>query len=201
MTPRKTLNVGATDTLITILRDQIGHVTIGAEVGVHRGNTSRQLLLAFPALHLYMVDAWLSYPKSHPYFQSGDCCSRFSVGEQEDNYIAAAVATPFERRTIIRHPSVDAARAVWRENAGTLDFAFIDDDHTLAGVRASIKAWWPLVAEDGILCGHDYGHPRCRRGIWGVDQAVKEFAKHEGLTLHVDGEVWWVRKPLSEVEE
>lgn len=39
----------------------------------------------------------------------------------------------------------------------SIDFVFIDADHTYEGVKKDILAWMPKVKVGGILAGHDYG--------------------------------------------
>lgn len=40
---------------------------------------------------------------------------------------------------------------------GSLDFVFIDADHTYEGVKKDLIAWYPKVKKGGIFSGHDYG--------------------------------------------
>lgn len=49
--------------------------------------------------------------------------------------------------------SVNAAK---HQADGSLDFVFIDADHTYESVLADIDAWLPKVRSGGILAGHDY---------------------------------------------
>jgi hypothetical protein len=53
----------------------------------------------------------------------------------------------------------------------SLDFVYIDGDHTYDGVVTDITAWIPKIKSDGIIGGHDYKEPT----FPGVTKAVHEF--------------------------
>ena len=55
----------------------------------------------------------------------------------------------------------------------SLDFVFIDGDHTYDAVIGDIKAWYPKVKNGGIIAGHDYNGKD--GGVYGVVEAVDEF--------------------------
>lgn len=42
---------------------------------------------------------------------------------------------------------------------GTVDFVFIDANHTAEFVRRDVLAWLPKVKKGGIIAGHDYNPP------------------------------------------
>jgi len=66
----------------------------------------------------------------------------------------------------------------------SLDFIFIDGDHTYEGVKEDIKLWLPKLKRGKILAGHDYNHT-------GVNKAVNEiFPLAEKMK-----ELWWIKKP------
>lgn len=50
----------------------------------------------------------------------------------------------------------------------SIDFIFIDADHSESGVTRDIKAWLPKLKKGGVMAGHDYGNPRYS----GVKKAV-----------------------------
>lgn len=202
----KSKNMGDSHLLIEILHRHFdgrgGMVHNRAiEIGVHRGATSALLLAAFPSLTLTMVDPWAVYSTDHPYRKSGDGCAKLDAFEQADNFSTAREAVAFAgvRAKIERRTSMQVAQK-WRYRDGgrkgyKLDFAFLDGDHTYEAVKKDIESWWPYVASGGVLCGHDYGHTRCKKGLWGVDRAVDEFAEREGLPLTVAGSIWSAGRP------
>lgn len=89
----------------------------------------------------------------------------------------------------LQGPSVE-----WAENFAddSVDFVFIDADHSEAGMRADLAAWAPKIKPGGILAGHDYS-----AADWpGVVRAVDEFVKLRGLTLTRPGRsIWELRIP------
>jgi predicted O-methyltransferase YrrM len=61
-----------------------------------------------------------------------------------------------------------AASRLYKDDS--LDFAFIDADHSYAAVSRDIDAWLPKVRKGGIIAGHDY----CNWPGFGVIEAVTE---------------------------
>lgn len=165
----------------------------GAEVGVSKGETSRALLVAFPQLTLYMIDAWTTYPEGHRYRQSGDGHARLSQFQQDSHYDLAMRHTSFakDRRIVLRMSSGSAAVRISEES---LEFGFIDADHTYEGVKGDFWLYWYKVKYGGVICGHDIDHPRDKRGVWGVRKAVEEASARLGLPLKTRGDVWWILK-------
>ena len=57
----------------------------------------------------------------------------------------------------------------WREVFATWDepikILHIDASHTMEEVRDNILAALPFLVHDGVICGHDYGHPPVYAGI------------------------------------
>jgi hypothetical protein len=167
-----------------------GRLHTGVEVGCHRGGLSARLLRRFPKLVLFMVDSWCEHHKESDYAKSGDSLAKLSFDEQTTCMKAARLATDFagSRRTILRLPSIEAAKRV---PCPRLSFVILDGDHSYPAVKADIEAWWPRVEVGGILAGHDYQHPR----FDGVEKAVQEFAAAAGVEINLNGSCWWCVKP------
>jgi predicted O-methyltransferase YrrM len=83
----------------------------------------------------------------------------------------------------IRLPSVEASK-LYADNS--LDFVFIDANHSYEFVKDDINAWYPKVKKGGILAGHDYIK------LWsGVIQAVDEFILKHNYSLEINSEICW----------
>lgn len=164
---------------------RLGENPRGAELGVFKGSLSRRLLVR-KDLHLLMVDSWGVYRDT--YAPSGDHLAHSADDEQEVSYQAARHVTEFaaDRRQIVRMDTVEAAKTV---EDGSLDFVFVDADHSYEGCKADIEAWLPKLKPGGLMCGHDYAHPEFPK--WGVKQAVDEFAASIGRQLELDTDLTW----------
>jgi predicted O-methyltransferase YrrM len=71
-------------------------------------------------------------------------------------------------------------------------FAFVDGDHSRAGVAADLEWIWPRMAKGSVLMGHDYMDP----GWPGVTEAVHAFFQPLGVpVVQLPACIWGVSKP------
>lgn len=158
---------------------------VGAEIGVHRGDLSRRLLMAMPDLKLYMIDAW----SPDTYAGKGDDAAHADKRKLyedgcEDNYLAALiVASEFPGRAFVQRGFSKNEVELFLN--GSLNFAFLDAAHDEFSVSEDSRIWLPKVKPGGYLCGHDYGV------FDGVKKAVDEIFR-ERVELDSDF-TWWVR--------
>ena len=141
----------------------------GAEIGVFAGELSRRLL-SRRDLTLYLIDSWATEHRES-YKTSGDFHAQLSKSKQEHFYGMTRNMVQFagERAKIIRKDSKEAAKAI---PDGSLDFVFIDADHTYEGCKGDIEAWLPKIKKGGFISGHDYENTDYP--AWGVKRAVDE---------------------------
>ncbi len=90
---------------------------------------------------------------------------------------------------LMKESSVEAAKLVEDES---LDWVYIDGDHSYAGVKADYEAWFPKVRKGGIVSGHDYGVNDCI----GVKEFLDEFmAANPDIKINfTTGDFWQGRE-------
>jgi hypothetical protein len=172
------------DAILSRLPEQVE--LIGAEVGVLNGNTSHRILKARPQLTLYMIDPWRPPRKDSEYYKTGDDNSHQTKEEFDKCYETAKSKTEFagDRAILMKQKSLTAVK---KFEDKTLDFVFIDGDHSYKGVKEDIIAWLPKVKGTGFISGHDYNHPR----LPGVKQAVDELFP-EAIIHKDENRTWFV---------
>lgn len=162
---------------------------VGVEVGVFTGEMSRRLLRR-QDLTLHMVDSWIQHSPESEYGKT-DYHGKLDEGDQERCFQNTVAVTNFagERAKIIRKDSLAAADEFDDES---LDFVFLDADHTYDAIKKDIEAWSKKVKKNCIFGGHDYDHPL--HPTWGVKRAVDEFCNDNGYQLELGKDYTWFVK-------
>lgn len=145
--------------LLKLLKDKKD--IVGAEIGVSWGNTTEVLLKDLKLKRLYCVDPWLPY-------EGHNAGAVFSTKPDADNHYREAmkrILPHYEKVKILEMSSKEAAEQVPDES---LDFVFIDADHSLKAVTEDLNLWWPKVKTGGIFSGHDWT-------FFDVAEAVRRF--------------------------
>ena len=144
--------------------NELGLTGTGVEVGVYKGIYSEIILKQWQGEKLLLVDNWNIPGKPNRAIEKA--CRK-------------KLTTKFPGRIVfIKALSTVAASTIEDQS---LDFAYIDADHTYASAKSDIEAWYPKVKKGGIFCGHDYAERTS-----GVVQAVDEFlTEHPEYQLHL----------------
>ena len=116
----------------------------GAEVGVENGRYSKQICEQNPNVRLLSVDAWLGYPE----YTRRVAPEKFASQQMT----ARRRLAPYNVE-IINALSMDAVRDIKQES---LDFVYIDGNHSFDYVMQDIIEWSKRVRRGGIVSGHDY---------------------------------------------
>lgn len=119
-----------------------------AEIGVWRGEFAKALLDACPGITAYwMIDPWRRLPGWNKPFNTSD--EEFALIHE-----AALAATAGHQR--VRHVlHGTTAEVVDNLPDGSLDFVYVDGDHTLRGITIDLLRIWPKVRDGGAVGGDD----------------------------------------------
>jgi hypothetical protein len=132
---------------------------IGAEIGVHKGNTTHKVLQGCKRLQLIAVDKWEDITPD----SSGEKIGCEADDMSEMKRIFDKRTKDFkDRLTVLHGDSVEMASKV---EDNSLDFVFIDGDHRYESVKADIRAWAPKLRPGGMLSGHDIDYPSVLRAV------------------------------------
>lgn len=159
--------------LIHLLND-LGLNGEGAELGVHRGKFSEQILSIWnPPGRLHMIDVWEEID-NYNYVRSKDMEYAINRVKKFDN----------NRYNIVKKYTTEAALLYPNEY---FDFIYLDASHTYESSRRDIQMWWPKLKRGGIFCGDDYinGNFEAAGYRFGVKDAVDEFASFYNLRVNV----------------
>jgi predicted O-methyltransferase YrrM len=131
------------------------------EVGCKEGRTTGFLLENLPELQVIAIDPWA------PVANADEDYSNWDFDQIEKDFWANVGEN---RMRCHQYPATSIVIATglleMRQRSAyfgaappaPFDMVFIDAGHDYDNALADIKAWWPLVREGGILCGHDYQH-------------------------------------------
>ena len=122
----------------------------GAEIGVKLGLYSKVICENIPGVDLKCVDPYIPDPK-------------VSWDDMEKRFIIAKYnLDPFDVN-IIKKTSVQAADE--DVPIGSLDFVYIDADHSFNNVMQDIILWTDRVRPFGIVSGHDYDNEEVKTAV------------------------------------
>jgi len=135
----------------------------GAEIGVKRGDYSHQICKGMKDVHLKCVDNYLPGPNLAWDESEGFINEvRFRLKDFDVQHII---------KSSMHAAEMDVAK-------GSLDFVYIDADHSFDSVMQDIIVWAQRVRVGGIVSGHDYDLP-------GVKEAVDVYTKVHDLEYFV----------------
>jgi len=161
------------------------------EIGTCGGHFTEQILAIWPTCSLITIDCWAPYD-SVPIFTRDVQEARFKN--------TSAKFAGNSNVTIVRNYSHLAAKTV---PEASVDFIYIDGDHSRAAVLLDLQSWFSKLKKGGIMAGHDY--------YGDVKAVVDEFGAANGLDVRAttaensrasavygpgwEGPSFWFRRP------
>ena len=150
----------------------------GVEIGVASGINSKSILKELNIEKLYLIDVWDNY------FEGT------YKGNMERNYNLILKKFKNDKRVkIIKDFSLNAVKNV---KNNSLDFVYIDGNHTYKYVYQDIEGWFIKIKKGGIIAGHDvFNGPE-------VLEAVKDFCSKNKIIFNIELPDWYFIKGVRE---
>lgn len=171
--------------LVEVIRN-LGPNLIGCELGTHVGTSAIYLLEHVANIHTHVcVDPYISYNDA-----PGDAMP-------QDFYDYVKSVWDINRclypdRILFIHDTSDAACKFIEDES--LDYVFVDGDHSYEFTLRDLENYWPKVKPGGLISGHDFNSV----GWFGVNEAVRDFMKRqelgEVLQLSESKNCYWIYK-------
>lgn len=93
---------------------------------------------------------------------------------------------------------MDTIKAAEEFADGSLGCVYLDSNHTYIHLMQEMEAWWPKIAQGGVMAGHDFraGLSDDKKTWFAVCRCVHDFAKaHDLAVLRTsDGQDWYCLK-------
>lgn len=196
--------------LVSAIKPLLSNPTKILEIGLACGHFSKQLHKYFPTAEIHAVDPYTYDANMLMDAEDNDLVfapyrdawsSQATLDEFFDNTVLGLnpqLTSPdddpeTEDSRLYRMTSEDA---VDKFEDASLDFIYVDGDHSHDTVLNDLRLYWPKLKVGGVIAGDDYEDVHG----WGVISAVDQFAAEEELTLNVQTEEetatrqWWFTK-------
>ncbi len=147
--------------------------TVGAEIGVYRGDFSLELLKT-PLKRLHLIDSWKAYDA----YSLDSLCHTNQDANYTDTLSRLAGPIKSGRVVVTRGFSTHVAKT-WKEK---LKWLFLDGNHAYEFAKDDLAVWSPHIEEDGFIMCHDYTETSAGAIAmkFGVVRAVNEFCAANG---------------------
>jgi len=154
--------------------------SIGAEIGVHLGDFSSQLLEGAQPRELHLIDPWAHEGATE--YREAWYGGKASGGQSEMDARYASVCKRFAREASSGRIKIHrgySAEVLGGFADAYLDWIYIDGNHLYDFVKADLELAFAKTKPGGIISGDDY----VSGGWWqgGVKKAVDEFWRARGL--------------------
>lgn len=132
----------------------------GVELGVSQGRFTSYLCATMHDMHMTAVDLWEGFDNTDK--EGGQDYREWPHNEHLERFKGLCADYFPNRVRIMRMDTVKAAKFFEDES---IDFVFIDADHSYEGCSRDIEAWVPKVRSRGIVAGHDFNWPTVKRAV------------------------------------
>jgi hypothetical protein len=167
--------------------------SICAEIGVHEGDFSEDILSAIKPVRLHLIDPW-EFAKGSEYREAwygGKASEGQTTMEDRFNSVKCRFRKKISVGQVVLHRGY-SSNVAHEFGDGYFDWIYIDGNHLYEHVKQDLELYYPKIKAGGYLAGDDYGV----KGWWsnGVQEAVDEFVNQNSLLLVVIGNQFIIAK-------
>jgi hypothetical protein len=153
----------------TFLLRKLPQKSVGCELGVWKGDFSREIVRTVNPKKLYLIDPW-SYQPDCPDSWYGGTNAKTQI-DMDEIYLSV-------KRLFSKNKNVQILRKKTEElhdeiSDNELDWAYIDGNHQFEYVLKDLHYFSRKVKDGGIICGDDYD--RGKKEPYPITEAVKKF--------------------------
>lgn len=155
--------------------------SVGAEIGVDRGDFSERILSQVKPKTLHLIDPWM-YFDAEAYAKScygGERGGNQAEMDERYHRVKQRFEAQIVSQQVIVHRALSHEVSPNFEDA-YFDWVYIDGDHHYESVKRDLETYYSKVKQDGWLLGDDYGKQGWKSG---VTQAVDEFVATARVVL------------------
>jgi hypothetical protein len=131
------------------------------EVGVWKGTSA-----AYMGVEIHNSGKNIRFDCIDPFIPVGDEMPEFKITHEDLKNTFINNMKPVEDYYNLITIGSPECTKVYQDKS--IDFVFIDGDHSYNAVVQDIKAWLPKIKSGGILAGHDYAFPEVRKACHDV---------------------------------
>ena len=151
-----------------------------AEIGTYRGDYAVRIISIVKPKKMYCIDPWREIPNSKEKYLQVYQDQRYELVQTRLKKSIEVGITHIIRET--------SDNAVSQIADNSLDFVYIDGDHSYNQVSKDLSNYWIKLKSKGILSGDDYNIPETAK-------AVFEFAQNLGLEPRIKNFQFIIQKP------
>lgn len=150
---------GVYDEALARVQEPVIFVEVGSWLGRSTAYLAGRIQRLEKPVQFFAVDTWLGSPAEPGMLLTVETHGGDLFPQWQRNMKQAEVLAYVQPMQLA---SVDAARHF---EANSIDFVFIDGEHTYDAVSADIQAWLPKLEPGGTLAGHDVDQEPVARAV------------------------------------
>lgn len=158
--------------------------TTGVEIGIEKGKNAQTMFEIIPNLKLYGVDSYKQHPQASYAYHA-------AIRHWDAQYLENCKRQCLKRMkgknfTLLQGFSEDMVDEI---EDNSLDFVYLDSDHSYDMVMLDIIKWGRKLKKGGIMSGHDYYYEKDkseRRAK--VAQAINDYTAVHGIKFYATDE-------------